>query len=284
MGLAGSKSSQEPHAAQELLRQCRLCEHQCGADRCSRSKGICGLGEETHYFKRHVSFSEELELLPSYMVYFAGCNFRCPFCAQAPSAFDDSGESVDPRQLAGQLSDLCDRGIKTINLVGGEPSLHPHTILALAAASPKPLPMVLNTNMYMSPQVLDSLEGVISLYLADFKFGNDDCASRLAKVPRYLEVIARNLKRVAPKSPLIVRHLLLPGHVECCFKPAARWMADHLPQTPFHVMSTYVPGPNISDQDGRLTGLIRSEEIDDAGQYLAKLGLVNYADNQVADS
>jgi uncharacterized Fe-S radical SAM superfamily protein PflX len=81
-------------------------------------------------------YVEEIEILPSYMVYFSGCNFRCGFCVQAPECFDaDRGARVDPASLATMCNAMVGRGAKTINLLGGEPSLHLHAILDLAAAA-----------------------------------------------------------------------------------------------------------------------------------------------------
>lgn len=63
------------------------------------------------------------------------------------------------------------------------------------------------------------LDGVVAVYVADFKFGNDDCADRIARVKNYTAIVTRNLKIVAEQSDLIVRHLLLPGHFDYCFRP-----------------------------------------------------------------
>lgn len=233
--------------ARGWLACCTMCERRCRADRTAGERAPCGLGERSYSFKRHTSFAEEAELLPSYMVYFAGCNFRCAFCVQAPTCFDPRGGSlVDSAALSEECERMVRRGVRTINLLGGEPSLHLHTILEMTAAAPRPLPLVLNSNFYMTPEVFELLEGVVELYLADFKFGCDSCARRIAGIERYREVVERNLLIAAEQgrhsgSRLMVRHLLMPGHIDCCYRPVAEWMARHLPETPFHVMNSYVP-------------------------------------------
>ncbi|MDX2133103.1 MAG: radical SAM protein [Planctomycetota bacterium] len=232
--------------ATDMLRRCELCERRCAVDRIAGEPAPCGLGASSRCFKRHLSYAEEIDLIPSYMVYLAGCNFRCEFCVQAPTCFDPlRGELVHPGTLANECLRQVDAGATTINLLGGEPSIHLHTILELAAAAPRHLPLILNSNFYMTPPVLDLLEGVVDIYLADFKFGNDACASRIATVDRYVEVVTRNLLHAARQresgARLIVRHLLMPGHLECCFRPVAAWMDAHLPDVPFHVMEGYVP-------------------------------------------
>lgn len=233
-----------------MLGACTLCERRCGVDRVRGEHAPCGLNAETWCFKRHVSFAEELELLPSYMVYLGGCNFRCRFCVQAPMCFDPAlGARMDPAEAAADFTRVIERGAKTINLLGGEPSMHLHTLLEIAAAAaersggvdPKSFPLLLNSNMYMTPEVIDLLEGVVAMYIADFKFGTDACAKELAGIDRYVEVVTRNLLHASSGSEMIVRHLLMPGHVECCLRPVARWMAEHLPETPFTLMTGYVP-------------------------------------------
>lgn len=261
-----------------MLRACSMCELRCGADRARGERAPCGLGAETYSFKRHVSYAEELELLPSYMVYFAGCNFRCSFCVQAPTCFDPrAGEPVDPATLGAECVSVLDRGARTINLLGGEPSLHAHTILEMAAAVwPRRLPLLLNSNFYMSPAVLELFEGVIEVSLADLKFGNDGCALRIAKIPGYFGVVTRNLLHAAPWSRMMIRYLAMPGHNECCLRPVARWVATHLPGCRFNLMNGYVPAWQAGRFDrGELSRLATRDETARAEEIVAEFGLKN---------
>lgn len=252
-----------------------MCELQCDVDRLAGHDGACGLDHRTFCFKRYVSLAEEPELLPAYMVYLGACNFRCRFCIQAPDCFDPAqGEWVQPREFTAQLEGAVREGARSIVLLGGEPSLHIHTILELAAEAKAPLPLVLKTNMYMSEPMLDLLEGVIVLYLADFKFGNDGCAHRLAGMKRYVDVVSRNLLIADGQANVMVRHLLMPGHVDCCFVPVAQWMADHMPKTKFHVMTGYVPSWRAAC-GGTLNRMLSADEIATARAHLERLGLLH---------
>lgn len=259
--------------ARDMLRACTLCERRCGVDRLSGERAPCGLNDQTWCFKRHVSYAEELPLLPSYMVYLGGCNFRCRFCVQAPACFDPrSGVRVRAPEVARDLERVVARGARTINLLGGEPSLHLHTILEIAAEADEPLPLVLNSNMYMTPEVFDLLEGVVEMYLADFKFGSDGCARSLAGVDRYVEVVTRNFRLAAAQAPMIVRHLLMPGHFECCFRPVVHWLAENLPEVPFTLMTGYVPAWRAGGC-ANLGRTLTEEERDRAVRLVAELGL-----------
>ncbi len=159
-----------------------------------------------------------------------------------------------PPKLARELDELVGRGIRSISVLGGEPTLHVHTLLAIAAEASQPLPFALNSNMYMSPEVIDLLTGVARWYLADLKFGNDDCAERIAGAPEYGRVVRENLQHAAHSAGLIVRHVLLPGHRECCFRPLVTWLAETLPGARFQLYPGYVPmGSALRDPElGRL--------------------------------
>jgi len=251
-----------------------MCELRCGVDRGGAERGVCGLGTETYCFKRYMSFAEEVELLPAYMVYFGACNYRCRFCIQGPDCFaPSSGERIEPVAFARVLEEAVDQGAKTISLLGGEPSLHLHTILEIAAAARQPLPLVLKTNMHMTSEALELLDGVIQLYLADFKFGNDRCARSLAGIERYFEPVSRNLKLAAERTPVLIRHLLMPGHIECCLRPVAQWIARELPSADFHLMTGYVPAWRAA-ADATIGRTVRRDEIAQAELCLEELGLM----------
>ncbi|MEE8574962.1 MAG: radical SAM protein [Thermodesulfobacteriota bacterium] len=238
---------------EKFLENCMLCELRCGTDRLSGEVGRCGVGASSWCFKHHLSFSEELALLPSYMVYFGGCNFRCAFCVQSPDSFSaGKGIKVVPTEFAQILKDAAASGAKTINLLGGEPSLHLVTIRALASELNGTIPLVLNSNMYMTPEWFDLARGSVSIYLADFKFGPGACADRIAGVPHYFETVTRNLKIAAEgaRAQVMVRHLLMPGHDECCLKPIQNWMRSEMPGTSLNIMTGYVPAGRLVTQVG----------------------------------
>ncbi|MCB9858780.1 MAG: radical SAM protein [Phycisphaerales bacterium] len=215
-----------------------------------------------------MSLTEEPEVRPAVRVYLGGCNFRCRFCDTAPACFEaTSGQRVDPKVLAGELAAAVESGAKSISVLGGEPTIHLHTLLELAEASARHLPLAINTNLYMTAEVIDLLDGVVSLYLADFKFGNDACARRLASVPHYFEAVTRNLLRIDGKTPMIVRHLLMPGHMACCFRPVVDWLSCHLPGARFQLYTGFVPCYRAKD-DPTISRLNSRREIQEAVDYL----------------
>lgn len=207
-------------AAQAHYRSCTLCEHRCGVDRTAGVVGRCKADATARVFRHRVEYGDERVIAPSHLFYLSGCDLRCVFCINELNAFDPRrGEVLTPEFFRAALAAERHLAPKTLQWVGGEPTIHlPAVLEAMAGCSDFPR-VVWKTDLHGTPEAYDLLDGVVGLYLADFKFGNDECAQALAGVERYTEILTRNLKRVADQAEVIVRHLLLPGHLDCCFRP-----------------------------------------------------------------
>ncbi len=244
--------------AERQLASCCLCEHACAVDRSAGHRGRCGCGTETFLYGEGLLWGEEQFITPSYAVYFAGCNLRCSFCYAGPSNLrPEAGASVDLQAVANSIGGSPTEPA-SFSLIGGEPTVHLHTALRLIAALPPSLPVVWNSNFYFSETAASLLEGAADVLIADFHFGNDDCARSVAGVERYREVVTRNLRWAPTAGALVVRHLALPGHIECCANPVLRWMAAEMPDVPVHVLTNYLPpelpaadrmGEHLSDSE-----------------------------------
>lgn len=265
----GRSLADRADTARGLLGPCRVCEVRCGADRRAGERGPCRLTDATYVYKRYASANEEWELLPALRLFLGACNFRCTFCDEAPLAFAPAaGERVDPPALARELEREVARGIRTISILGGEPSLHVHTLLAVAAAAKRPLPFALNSNMYMTPEVIELLSGVAQWYLADLKFGNDRCARSIAGIHDYNRIVRRNLRLAARQARIIIRHVLLPGHLTCCFRPLVRWLSDNMPAARLQLYTGYVPCGTAAGGNAELARLNTPAEIRGAKRLL----------------
>jgi putative pyruvate formate lyase activating enzyme len=182
------------------------------------------------FFSAQVEVSDELELIPTFAVALSGCDLRCNFCITGgPSWNAWEGEVFDARRMAARACQVLDRSARTIMVLGGEPTIHLPAALELVVALPDSARLIWKTNAHGSAQARELLDGLFDVWLVDFKFGNDDCAARLAKVPDYLHVVKENLLWADAHSELMVRHLLMPGHVDCCWRPVAEWLAVNLP-------------------------------------------------------
>ena len=127
-------------------------------------------------------------------------------------------------------------------MVGGDPTPWLWNWLETFKHVIKPIPTVWNTNTYYSNETAQLLAGFADIYLLDFKYGNNACAERISSAPNYVEVCQRNHLLAKKFGELIIRVLVLPGHVECCCKPILEWIGDNLGrETRINLMWQYRP-------------------------------------------
>ena len=259
--------------ADRMLRECCLCERRCGVDRANGQLGFCGAGETSRYFFEQTLWGEEKPLVPSHEVFFSGCNMRCRFCYSWEQVADPAlGEEVIPAEFAKMVDSRRQEGAVNLNLIGGEPTVNLPSILKVLRLIKNPTPIVWNSNFFMSTETMHLLDGVVDLYLGDFRFGNDKCASEVADTNGYFEAAVRNFKTAVESGDVIIRHLLLPGHVECCLRPIAEWTAKNLPDVPFNLMFQYTPCSHAED-DPLLGRMVTNEEQREAAKIVRSLGL-----------
>jgi putative pyruvate formate lyase activating enzyme len=215
------------HAA---LADCRLCAHDCGVNRLAGETGLCHAGAEARFFSAQVEVSDELELMPTFSVALSGCDLRCDFCITGKESWNArAGLGFAAVHMAERAKLALQSGARTIMVLGGEPTIHLPSALEFVSLLPASAKLIWKTNAHGTAQARELLDGIFDVWLADFKFGNNACAQRLAKVPDYVRVVQENLFWADAHSELIVRHLLMPGHVECCWRPVAEWLAANLP-------------------------------------------------------
>jgi putative pyruvate formate lyase activating enzyme len=225
-----------------MLAECRLCAHDCGVNRLAGETGPCHARAETRFFSAQVEVTDELELIPAFAVALSGCDLRCDFCITGgPSWNPRAGAGFNAEAMAARARAALREGARTIMLLGGEPTIHLPEALEFVSLLPAAARLIWKTNAHGSAQSRELLAGMFDVWLADFKFGNDACARRLAKVSDYIRVVRENLCWAAARSELIIRHLLMPGHVECCWRPAAAWLAENLPGVKVNLRTGFWP-------------------------------------------
>jgi putative pyruvate formate lyase activating enzyme len=228
--------------ARQALAECHLCAHHCGVDRRRGGGGRCHAGAHARVFSAQVEVSDEMELIPTFAVAFGGCDLRCDFCITGRDSWDARAkEPIDFEVLATRAVQALSEGARTIMILGGEPTIHLPDVLEFVSHLPDTAPLVWKTNAHGSEQARELLDGIFDYWLADFKFGNDACAHRLAKVENYIAIVTENLRWAESHSELIVRHLVMPGHVECCWRPVAEWLARGLPGVKVNLRSGFWP-------------------------------------------
>lgn len=264
----------------QLYDSCDICPHDCRVNRNAGKVGYCGVANTSAVHWEGILHGEESEVIPSHEVFFSGCTMRCAFCYSHQHIVRPmSGVVQSPAQLAEMARKRLAQGATNWNLVGGDPTVHLLTILRTLkelAITQTPLPVVWNSNMYIAPHAAEILDGVVDLYLGDIHFGNNDCAQKLGRIPKYFETVTQALHRAGSSgASVVIRHLLMPGHLECCARPAMEWAVKNVPQIPFHLMFQYVPDFRARG-DAVLGRPLTQNEITAASQLAKELGVNLY--------
>jgi putative pyruvate formate lyase activating enzyme len=265
--------------AYRLMNPCRLCERRCGARRLEGRPGVCTMDREiiVHSYFHHMG--EEAPLVPSGTIFYGGCNFKCVFCQNydISQVNPRGGEKLSTRELASIQVYLRRSGARNINHVGGEPTPHLPFILESFKYVDVNVPQLWNSNMYMSEDSMKLLVDIIDIWLPDLKYGNNDCAWRLSKVRNYWEVATRNIKLAHDHGDIIIRHLVLPNHIECCTRPVLEWIAKNTPRSLVNIMDQYRPEHIVAKYPHMYRDIARrpkASEILEAYRIADELGIV----------
>jgi putative pyruvate formate lyase activating enzyme len=259
--------------AWNLLADCRLCAHLCGANRLAGATGPCRAGSQARFFSAQTEVTDELELVPSFALALSGCDLRCDFCITGAGSWNPrAGTVFSAAAMAARAADALRHGARTVMILGGEPTIHLPSVLEFVSCLPDTARLVWKTNAHLGAQARELLEGIFDVWLADYKFGNDACALRLAHVRHYLAIVQENLLWANRSSDLILRHLLMPGHLDCCWRPAAAWIRDHLPAVKVSLRASYWPAWRAG-RHPELRGPVGAAESDRAFELAREIGL-----------
>jgi len=211
-------------------------------NRLAGERGPCGAGLESRFFSLQTEVSDELELIPTFAITFSGCDLRCPFCITAPPSWQaDLGQRLSAAEVAHRAMQALEQGARTIMFLGGEPTIHLATVLDVISLLPDSARLIWKTNGRCTAEARRWLEGLIEGWVVDFKFGNPDCSRRLVGDSGYMTAVQETLVWAAEHSDLVVRHLVMPGHVACCWQPVAAWLAERLPGVKVNLRTGFWP-------------------------------------------
>jgi putative pyruvate formate lyase activating enzyme len=220
---------------------------------------------------------EEEVLSPAHTIFFSGCTATCAFCTAAKFAFRPTyGVAVTPQQLALRIRQRQREGARSVCFVGGDPTPHIPFILTTLAVLGADLriPTVFNSNFYLTSVALDLLDPAIDIYLPDLKFGpasgSTDCGEHIGGMPGYWNVVTGGLDQLYRQDKtMIVRHLLMPGHHDCCTVPVLHWLADR-PNLQVSLLTQYLAPAHAR---GELAQGLTQAEVTRALQLAQRLGL-----------
>jgi len=275
--------------------QCLVCPRLCRVDRLGDRKGLCAIGRRAVVASHFAHFGEEDCLRGhrgSGTIFFSGCNLRCVFCQNHDISWEVRGERVTPPRLAELMIGLQARGCHNINFVTPE-----HVVPQILEALPDALeaglrlPIVYNTSSYDSLDSLHRMEGIVDVYMPDFKLWTNEGARRFLRKPDYPEVARRTVKEMAhqvgplvfdesglARRGLILRHLVMPGLLEET-KAILRYVAEELgPDTYVNLMAQYYPAGLVGSPESRdpyqeINRHLQLDEYVEAATYARSLGL-----------
>ena len=237
---------------------CNLCPRQCGVDRTAGQRGFCGCPDAALVAKTMLHKWEEPALAGnggSGALFFGGCTLGCKYCQNAAISGGAVGKPVTAVQLRAIMEDLIVQGAENIDLV--TPTHFLPSILP--ALQPKlPVPVVYNCGGYERVETLVELEGLVDIYLPDMKYADSALSAALSGAPDYFPVAAKAIREMVRQTgPIrwqgekvirgtIIRHLILPGHVENSLK-VLDWIGETFApgEVLVSLMRQYTPMGNL---------------------------------------
>ncbi len=247
---------------------CALCPRRCGVDRTRGETGYCGQSASLRAAKAMLHYGEEPPISGAYgtgIVFFSGCTLHCRYCQNAAISLKNFGKELSAARLREVFEALIDEGAQCVEL--NTPTQFLPSILP--ALTPKlPVPVVYNSGGYESVETLRELDGLIDIYLPDYKYADETLARRLSDAPNYPIICEESLREMyrqvgaavvdeegVMQRGMIVRHLVLPGCVENSLKVVERF-AELFPKRDvlFSLMAQYLPMPGMQPPlDRRVT-------------------------------
>ena len=273
-----------------MLSSCSICPRACRVDRTAGATGICGQTDKVRLARAALHFWEEPPISGeqgSGTVFFSGCPLNCVYCQNKPIATGDVGKEVTVERLAEIFLEQQGRGAHNINLV--TPTHFASQIKAALDIAHKNgliLPVVYNCAGYETVEAIQALEGYIDIFLTDFKYASPELALRYSKAKDYPQIATRALdamfELVGPcvfdsegmmTRGVIVRHLLLPGHLDDS-KAVLHLLAlkPYSDDIILSIMSQYTPMEGVGRSFPELGRKVTDEEYDELLDYSIEVG------------
>ncbi len=246
----------------DMLRSCELCPRKCRVDRTKGQEGFCRLPRDIVMNSAFPHHGEEPPLSGTRgagTIFLSSCNLRCSYCQNYQISHDVRGETLDAEGLCQVMLNLQERGCHNIEPV--TPTSHAAGLvqaLVLARQRGLRLPFVYNCGGYEDPDAIRMLEGMVDIYLPDFKYGNPEDALAFSGVVDYhqyaLTSLCEMVRQVGDSLEkegnvavrgVLVRHLVLPGRVSNSFEVLELIQKNVSPAVPLSIMAQYTPTPAV---------------------------------------
>lgn len=276
----------------EMMKSCELCPRRCRVNRLQGEKGFCQANAKLKISSYHPHFGEEPPLVGrrgSGTIFFSNCGLRCVFCINWEISIGGAGRHHSIKDLANMMIALQKRGCHNINVVTPTHYL-PHIVLAVDMAAEKGLniPLVYNTCGAERLNMLKMLDGIVDIYLPDFKYFSPEMAAKYSSGAEWYPEITKGAliemnRQVGAAEPdpdgimrrgLMIRHLVMPNNVSQT-KEVLDWIAKNLPKNTYiNLMSQYQPFYKASEYPD-IARRLTADEYKQAKLWAKEAGLTN---------
>lgn len=243
-----------------IIMICNLCPRKCNAERTEHhGNGYCQMGELPVIARVAPHYGEEPCISGtkgSGTVFFSGCTLRCVYCQNYEISAQKKGRTITPLQLAECYKQLEAQGVHNINLVTADHFANA-VVKSLEIYKPR-IPVVYNCSGYTSPRTLNMLDGLIDIYLPDFKYSDNALAVKYSSAPNYVNTASSAIKEMIFQTGLpkfdadgimqkgvIVRHLILPSHTKNSIGVLDIIKHSYGNQVMVSLMCQYVPSGDV---------------------------------------
>lgn len=270
---------------------CLLCPRKCGINRSTGQTGVCGVSSEIKVARAALHYWEEPCISGkrgSGAVFFSGCSLHCVFCQNREISDGKAGKVISKERLSDIFMELADKGANNINLVTPGQYI-PDIVWAVNDAKSRgmKLPIIYNTSGYENVTELKLLEGIVDVYLPDFKYMDSTLSARYSRAKDYPSVAKQALSEMVRQQPdvviddatgliqkgVIVRQLLLPGHVNDA-KAVLKYLYDtYQDHVYISMMSQFTP---IALKDyPEINRTVTRREYERLVDYALEIGITN---------
>ena len=262
---------------------CSICPRKCNVER-ENANGFCRTSEKFKIARAALHFWEEPCISGkngSGAVFFSGCNLKCVYCQNYEISRENKGVEVTSERLIEIFENLVDEGAENINLVN--PTHYATMIADVLKAWKSPVPIVYNSSGYESVETLKMLDGLVDIYLPDFKYIRKDKALRYSSASDYPETVKTALAEMyrqtgnavfdngMMKKGMIIRHLILPQNTNSSLE-IIDYVSAHFENAYLSLMAQYVPCTNLEDYK-EINRTITKREYDKVVDYALSKGL-----------
>ena len=267
---------------------CLDCPRRCGADRESGVLGACRSPYLPRAARAAAHYGEEPCISGtrgSGAIFFTGCSLGCVYCQNAAISGGENGVELSVERLREVMLRLRDSGVHNINLVTGSHFVRP--IAEALSGLDLGIPVVWNSSGYETVESLRLLEGLVQVYMPDYKYALPHPAAKYSRAPDYPEVAAAAIREMYRQtgdfkmdgdgllcSGVLIRHLILPGNIENSLR-AIDWVAsEFLPgEVLFSLMSQYTPMPGVGERFPELSAPVDEATAQMLYEYLLDAGI-----------